>query len=49
MAPMDDTWLFLVLTYVAFAHHFRSANGISYASKKLSKIAGNSTSYSLNS
>ena len=34
---------------VAFAHHFRSASGIGYASKKLSKMAGNSASYPLNS
>ena len=45
---------------VAFAHHFvathlpptllpyRSAIGIGYASKKLSKMAGNSASYSPN-
>ena len=46
---------------VAFTHHFvathlpptlppcRSATGIGYASKKLSKMAGNSVSYSPNS
>ena len=45
--------------YVAFARHFvatrlpptlppyRSANGIGYASNKLSKIVGNSASYPL--
>ena len=41
---------------VAFAHHFvatlppcRSATGIGYTSKKLSKMVGNSASYSSNS
>ena len=51
MTPVDAIWLFLVKTYVAFACHFmathppptvppcRSASGIDYLSKKLSKMA----------
>ena len=57
MAPMDAIWLVLV----NFAHHFvathlpptlppyRSATGIGYTSKKLSKMVENSVSYSANS
>ena len=49
MAPMDAIWLFLILMYVALAHHFvapyspptlppyRSANGVGYASKNYLK------------
>ena len=59
MVPMDAIWLFS--EGVAFASHFmanwqpptlppcRSASSIGYTNEKLSKMAGNSASYSLNS
>ena len=59
MTPVDAIWLFLVKT--AVARHFvatrppptlppcRNASGIDYPSKKLSKMAGYSASYSFNS
>ena len=57
MAPVDAIWL-VFSEDVAFAGHFvatrppptlppcRSATGIGYASKKLSKMAGSLASYS---
>ena len=57
MAPMDAIWLVLVKTELLPATSWllahpppcRSATGIGYTSKKLSKMAGNLTSYSPNS
>ena len=54
MAPMDAIWLVLVKTEPLPATswlpaHCRSATGIGYANKKLSKMAGNLASYSPNS
>ena len=52
MTPMDAIWLVLVKTQPLPAtswlptHQGRSATDIGYTSKKLSKMAGNSTSYS---
>ena len=58
MAPMDANWLFSVLTQPLPAtlwlpthplpSPYRNVNGIGYASKKLSKMAGKSASYPLN-
>ena len=56
MAPLDVIWLVLVKTYALPATWWlptlpssRSASGITYASKNLSKMVGNSASYLLNS
>ena len=59
MAPMDAIWLVLVKTETfpatswLTAHPtllpYRSPTGIGYASKKLSKMAGNLATYSPNS
>ena len=61
MALMDAVWLAGFSEDVAFAHHSvtapspptfppcRSASGIHYASKQLSKLVDNSASYLLNS
>ena len=50
MTPMDVIWLFLVKMQPLPATLWlcMSATGIGYASKKLSKMAGNSASYSPN-
>ena len=59
MAPVDAIWLVLVKTELLPAtswlpthpppsHPVRSATGIGYASKKLSKMVGNLASYSPN-
>ena len=52
MAPMEVIWLLLVkiqplpaTLWLPTFHPYRSASGIGYTSKKLSKIAGNSDSY----
>ena len=56
MTPMDAIWLVLVKTqplpttlWLPTLPPCGSATGIGYASKKLSKMAGNSASYSPNS
>ena len=61
MAPMDAIWLVLLRhslcpplygylpTPIPTLPPYRSATGIGYVSKKLSKMAGNSASYSPNS
>ena len=48
MAPMDAIWLFSALVHHFVAPHppalppYRSASGIGYASKSLTKMVGNS-------
>ena len=56
MTPVDAIWLFLVKTSLLPATSWlpalppcRNASGIDYPSKKLSKMAGYSASYSFNS
>ena len=51
MTPVDAIWLFLVKTWLLPATSWlsRNASGIDYPSKKLSKMAGYSASYSFNS